>query len=116
MPFLFSYGTLQQPEVQRATFGRLLDGQRDELPGYEPSVVKIRNAAIAAALGRTHHDNVTFNGRPGSRVPGTVFEVTDEELAAADEYERPAAYTRVSAVLGSGTKAWVYLHAHTSVR
>ena len=27
MPYLFAYGTLQQPDVQRATFGRLLDGE-----------------------------------------------------------------------------------------
>ena len=33
MPLLFSDGTLQQENVQRATFGRLLGGQRDELTG-----------------------------------------------------------------------------------
>jgi hypothetical protein len=29
MPLLFSYGTLQQENVQLATFGRLLYGQKD---------------------------------------------------------------------------------------
>jgi len=37
MPLLFSYGTLQQESVQRSTFGRLLDGPKDELPRFEPS-------------------------------------------------------------------------------
>jgi hypothetical protein len=33
MPLLFSYGTLQQEGVQRATFGRLLKGSADALVG-----------------------------------------------------------------------------------
>ena len=41
---------------------------------------------------------------------GTVFEITDAELAAADEYERPAAYNRIAVTLASGKKAWVYVH------
>ena len=111
MPLLFSYGTLQQEDVQRATFGRLLHGHRDELPGFEPSLVRIEDPRQAAASGRTHHANATFNGRDDSRVPGTVFEVTDAELAAADDYERPASYERVAVTLASGNEAWVYVHA-----
>jgi len=37
MALLFSYGTLQQEAVQMSTFGRLLDGQPDELVGFEQS-------------------------------------------------------------------------------
>ncbi len=40
-----------------------------------------------------------------------AFEVTDAELAAADDYERPAAYVRIAVVLASGASAWVYVHA-----
>ena len=116
MPLLFSYGTLRQDDVQRATFGGLLHGHRDELPGYEPSLVEIADPRHAAAVGRTHHANVIFNGFAASRVPGTVFEVTDAELAAADEYERPASYERVAVSLASGTEAWVYVHAPSSTR
>jgi hypothetical protein len=43
-----------------------------------------------------------------------VFEVTVAELAAADEYERPASYQRVTVLLASGQKAWVYVHAPSS--
>jgi hypothetical protein len=109
MPFLFSYGTLQQPDVQLATFGRVLPGEHDELVGFEPSQVRIEDPAAAAAAGRTHHANVTFNGRDDSRVSGTVFEVTDAELAAADRYEAPANYHRISATLASGKEAWLYV-------
>lgn len=31
---LFSYGTLQDPAVQMANFGRLLEGTADQLVGY----------------------------------------------------------------------------------
>jgi len=114
MPLLFSYGTLQQESVQLSTFGRLLRGQKDELPGFERSLVRILDAEVVAASGKTHHANVTLSGRNDSRVSGTVFEVTHAELAAADEYERPAAYERVTAVLASGRQAWVYVYARTA--
>ena len=114
MPLLFSYGTLQDERVQRSTFGRLLHGRRDELPGFEPSLVRIDDSQLAAAIGRTHHANVTFNGRRDSRVSGTVFEITDAELAAADRYEDRAAYKRISIVLASGHGAWVYVDARSA--
>ena len=111
MPLLFSYGTLQQRDVQLATFGRLLEGESDALPAFEPSLVKIQNPSVAAALGRTHHANVAFTGRHESRVNGTVYDVTDAELAAADDFERPFAYRRIGATLVSGKRAWVYVEA-----
>jgi gamma-glutamylcyclotransferase (GGCT)/AIG2-like uncharacterized protein YtfP len=116
MPLLFSYGTLQQEDVQLSTFGRLLHGQRDELPGFEQSLVPIENPQILATSGRTHHANATFNGRSDCRVSGTVFEITDDELAAADRYEEIAAYTRVGATLASGKQAWVYVQARSAAR
>jgi gamma-glutamylcyclotransferase (GGCT)/AIG2-like uncharacterized protein YtfP len=112
MPHLFSYGTLQEDSVQLSTFGRLLQGRRDELPGFELSSVRIEDPEVVATTGKTHYANVTFNGRNDSRVPGVVFEITDDELAAADQYEQPAGYERVAAILASGREAWVYEHAH----
>lgn len=110
MPLLFSYGTLQQEDVQLSTFGRRLDGERDELPGYAPSSVRIADPHVVATLGRTHHDNVTCEGKDESRVRGTVFEITDAELAAADEFEARFDYGRIEVKLASGRDAWVYLH------
>jgi len=106
---IFSYGTLQQQDVQLSTFGRLLHGQADALVGFEPSTVPIDDPRVVAAIGRTHHANVTFNGRNDSRVSGTVFEITDAELAAADEYERLASYKRIAVTLASGAQSWVYV-------
>jgi gamma-glutamylcyclotransferase (GGCT)/AIG2-like uncharacterized protein YtfP len=115
MPLLFSYGTLQQEDVQLLTFGRLLQGHRDERPGAEPSV-KIEDPQVAAASGTTHHANVTFNGRTDARVSGTVFEVSEAELAAADQYEQRAKYTRVAVRLASGKEVWVYVDARSAPR
>lgn len=115
MPVLFSYGTLHQEDVQLSTFGRLLQGRKDELPAFEPSLVKIEDPRVAASSGRTHHDNVTFNGRSDSRVSGTAFEISDAELVAADRYEALAAYERTAVVLASGQQAWVYVDARSAV-
>jgi gamma-glutamylcyclotransferase (GGCT)/AIG2-like uncharacterized protein YtfP len=111
MPLLFSYGTLQQDDVQLSTFRRRLDGQRDELLGCESALVRIEDPQVAAALGKTHHANVRFNGHAHSRVRGTVFEISDAELVSVDEYEAAFSYTRVQARLASGRQAWVYVHA-----
>ena len=109
MPLLFSYGTLQQDDVQLSTFGRKLNGEQDALPKFEPSVVRIEDPRVVASLGRTHHDNVTFNGNSKSRVIGTVFEITDEELASADKFEAAFFYRRAAVTLESGKRAWVYV-------
>ena len=110
MPFLFSYGMLQHPDVQLATFGRLLRGEADTLVGYEQSTFNVEDEAFVAASGKALHAIVRFTGRNEHRVNGTVFEVTDAELAQADAYE-PTGYARVAATLASGKKAWVYAKA-----
>ena len=110
MPLLFSYGTLQQEGVQRSTFGRSLTGSADALVGYAQSMVKIEDPDVVATSGKTHHPIVAFTGVPEDRVTGTVFEITDAELAAADAYEVDA-YKRVLAPLASGRDAWVYVDA-----
>jgi gamma-glutamylcyclotransferase (GGCT)/AIG2-like uncharacterized protein YtfP len=111
MALLFSYGSLQEEQVQLSTFGRLLDGEKDELAGVEPASVRIGDPEVAARLGRTHHNNLTFNGKPESRVAGMVFTVTEEELASVDAYEAADSYRRVVATLASGRATWVYVHA-----
>ena len=110
MPLLFSYGTLQQEEVQVSTFGRKLAGEKDLIVGYEPSLVRIPDPELAARLKKTHHDNISKTGDDWSSVQGTVFEVTDAELAQADSFEAQFAYKRVPAGLASGKDAWVYVH------
>jgi gamma-glutamylcyclotransferase (GGCT)/AIG2-like uncharacterized protein YtfP len=110
MPLLFSYGTLQQSNVQLATFGRELTGTKDSLVGYEQSMHAIQDAEVVKTSGKTHHPIVKPAAESSALVPGTVFEITDEELAQADRYE-VADYKRVMAPLASGGSAWVYIDA-----
>ena len=46
-------------------------------------------------------------GDVDARVGG--FEVTDAELADADEFEKPFAYKRIAVKLASGRDAFVYV-------
>lgn len=110
MPFLFSYGTLQQEDVQLSTFGRKLAGHADALLGFEQSMVEIDDPDVVATSGKTHHPIVKFTGQGADRVAGTVFDISDMELANADKYE-VAAYKRVATELASGVQAWVYVDA-----
>lgn len=110
MPKLFSYGTLQQEEVQLATFGRRLTGQRDQLTGFVQTEVEIDDPDVVAASGKTHHPILIFTGLPGDRVSGTVVDITETELAQADDYEVED-YKRVAVTLASGMQAWVYVDA-----
>ena len=96
---LFSYGSLQQPAVQLSIFGRLLGGRGDELPGF----VKV------VQHGERQLANVIRSNLAQRAVPGKVFEISAAELAAADEYERADAYTRILVQLSSGIEAWVYV-------
>ena len=108
MPLLFSYGTLQQDGVQIATFGRLIKGEADLLVGYAHSMVRIEDPEVVTKSGKTHHPIVAFTGRSDDRVAGTVFDITEQELAGADADEVDA-YIRVLAPLASGLRAWVYV-------
>lgn len=107
---LFSYGTLQLEAVQLSTFGRRLTGTPDVLPGFEAVAIEIDDPTIVALSGKSQHSIATYTGRPGNTIGGTVYAVTPEELASADAYEVDA-YMRVAVVLGSGTRAWVYVDA-----
>ncbi|MEP6783932.1 MAG: gamma-glutamylcyclotransferase family protein [Acidobacteriota bacterium] len=110
MPRLFSYGSLQDEDVQLSTFGRKLEGEKDLLVGYEPSLVKINDTGVSARLKKTHHDNVSKTEDDWSNVQGTVFELTDAELVMADGFEAQYNFKRVTVPLASGSDAWVYVH------
>jgi gamma-glutamylcyclotransferase (GGCT)/AIG2-like uncharacterized protein YtfP len=105
---LFSYGTLRQPEVQLATYGRLLDGTPDALVGYRLEPVEIGDPHVVELSGKAVHTIACKTGNPADRVPGVVFQLTQAELHATDTYEVDA-YSRVEAELESGRKAWVYV-------
>jgi gamma-glutamylcyclotransferase (GGCT)/AIG2-like uncharacterized protein YtfP len=108
---LFSYGTLQNKNVQMANFGRELTGREDALPGYSRGTVAIMDPEFAALSGETHYVNAAPSSNPDDAVSGIVFEITGQELAAADRYEERAEYRRISVTLRSGDRAWMYIRA-----
>jgi gamma-glutamylcyclotransferase (GGCT)/AIG2-like uncharacterized protein YtfP len=107
---LFSYGTLQQHNVQISTFGRLLEGESDLLIGYIVAEITITDAAVIAASGKHIHPILQFTGNPQDEVAGTLFALSASELAQADSYEVKE-YVRVRATLKSGMLAWIYAAA-----
>lgn len=96
--YLFTYGTLQDIEVQQATFNRTLKGHKDLLNGYILAKHKIygQYPVIEPSLSPT--DSVT----------GTTYEIDVTELDAADAYETKA-YKRIEVILASNRTAWVYI-------
>ena len=107
---LFSYGTLQDKKVQLSTFGRELTGRKDALPGYVRTSVLIVDPDVVAQSGESHYANAQPSLNPQDAILGTVFEITEQELAEADRYEEPAEYRRILVRLKSGDQAWVYVH------
>lgn len=105
---LFSYGTLQLPEVQRANYGRLLDGEADVLIGYRLVALEISDPRVVEISGQAVHTIARATGNPADRVPGKVFRLAKAELEATDTYEVDT-YARIEAVLESGRAAWVYV-------
>lgn len=105
---LFTYGTLQFSEVQLDTFGRVLTGSRDSLPGYTVDYTEIDDPRVVDVSGQSVHPILRATGNPVDKVVGRVLELTDAELDAADEYE-VSLYRRISVTLASGRRAWVYV-------
>jgi gamma-glutamylcyclotransferase (GGCT)/AIG2-like uncharacterized protein YtfP len=107
MAHLFSYGTLQQKGVQMASFGRLLQGTPDALPGWKREMVEITDCEVFAKSGERFHP-IVVPGDAKDEVAGMLFEISADELASADRYE-VADYKRIAARLKSGVEAWVYV-------
>ncbi|MBQ4810942.1 gamma-glutamylcyclotransferase [Pseudoalteromonas luteoviolacea] len=107
MHALFSYGTLQQKQVQIDTFGRELEGFSDKLIGYELGEVEITDEQVIASSGKRFHPILKQSSNKHSVVSGTVFMITDDELKQADNYEADC-YKRIVAPLASGNSCWIY--------
>ncbi len=108
--YLFSYGTLQLERVQLETFGRLLHGSKDALPGFKMESVEITDADVLAKSEQAFHPIAIPTGNIVDKIDGVVFEITAEELAHADAYE-VSSYKRISVTLASGKTAWTYVSA-----
>ncbi|RMG72164.1 MAG: gamma-glutamylcyclotransferase [Chloroflexi bacterium] len=93
---LFTYGTLQYPDVQQAVFGRVTQMTPDILDGF------IKEQIV---LGDNSYPIIRQN--PKTFVIGKRMQVTPEELVLIDRYET-SAYRRIRVTLRSGLSAWVY--------
>ncbi len=110
MPLLFSYGTLQQPEVQQANYGRLLEGTRDALVGYRLAPVAIDDPEVVRISGQAVHNIACLTGESAHRISGVAFEISSDELAATDAYEVNS-YDCVDVTLESGRRAYCYVQS-----
>jgi gamma-glutamylcyclotransferase (GGCT)/AIG2-like uncharacterized protein YtfP len=108
---LFSYGTLQQPEVQIANYGRLLRGEPDRLAGYLLARITITDPNVVALSGKSAHQIARFTGNATDLIDGMVLMLMPSELAATDAYETDD-YRRVELTLQSGRTAFVYVEAN----
>lgn len=98
MDYLFTYGTLQDLQVQEYLFGRILDGKPDALFGFK----RFENAVYG------RYPLVLHTKNEEDKVEGMVYKVSTADLKKADIYET-SAYKREKFLLESGTMAWVYI-------
>jgi hypothetical protein len=104
---LFAYGTLQQREVQLATYGRELAGTADALTVYRLEPLPITEPDVVRLSGKAVHRIARATGNPADRIPGMLFELSEAERAATDRYEVDA-YERIEVTLESGARAFAY--------
>ena len=105
---IFSFGTLQLSDVQKSLFGREVSSKPDSLAGWTVGTVTIVDPVVIELSGTDQHPGLVRTDNPLDIVEGVVLDVSEHELAAADQYER-VSYERTQLVLSSGTPAWVYL-------
>jgi hypothetical protein len=110
MEHLFSYGTLQLEAVQLANFGRRLTGYSDTLVGFAAASIALADPTTVSLSGMSTFLIACHTGHPADTIVGTVYELTPAELVRADAYECEP-YVRVAVRLGSGRRAWAYVHA-----
>ena len=108
MAYLFSYGTLQKEQVQIETFGRILEGEKDILTGYKLGRVEITDPEVLRKSNQQYHPILEFSGNTEDEVEGILFEVTDQEILQADEYEVDE-YKRIETVFKSGKTGFIYV-------
>jgi len=95
---LFSYGSLQQQEVQLSLYKRVLKGNKDQLKGFK----------LTEELLYDQYPIIIETKDNTDLISGFVFEITLEELKFTDDYEGEH-YRRIQVKLESGREAWCYV-------
>ena len=108
MQKIFSYGTLQQENVQLEILGKTLVGAEDTIEGYYVEHLEIKDLSVLKASQNKMHPIIYFTGNKAHKVLGTLFSVTKKDLLTIDCYEVED-YQRIMVPLKSGKKSWVYV-------
>lgn len=93
--------------MQRSLYGAEVPTTADALPGYRLDRILITDPDVVATSGTDRHP-ILRKGAQEDRVEGAFLELTDDELAATDDYEVDD-YVRAEMILASGVSAWAYL-------
>lgn len=102
MEKLFTYGSLQNNDVQEDLFGRELDGTPETLIGYV-----LKEIQIEEEFGLVKYPIIVETQNPDETINGVVYSITIKELHQCDLYEG-LHYKRVEVHLQSNQKAWAY--------
>lgn len=100
--WLFAYGTLRDPAIQRRVFGREPASEADALAGFRLAGVSIGGETYRTLLPADEG---------GDPIEGLALRLRGSELAAADAYEGETDYARLRVRLESGRDAFVYVSA-----
>jgi gamma-glutamylcyclotransferase (GGCT)/AIG2-like uncharacterized protein YtfP len=102
MQKLFTYGTLQNDEIQESLFGRILQGTPETLIGYT-----LKEIQIEEEFGIVHYPIIVETHQSEDTISGIVYEITTNDLHQADLYEG-LHYKRVEVHLQSNETVWAY--------
>lgn len=95
---LFSYGTLQDENVQKEIFGKTLVGVPGVLCGYKKIKINIDGNSFPLIV----------KSNENAEIKGTLYNISQSELIKVDDYEGPA-YGRIRANLKNGREVLVYV-------
>ncbi len=105
---VFSYGALQNEELQRSVLGRVFPSEAAILPGFHADYAEMADPRFAELTGTSIHAVLRRTDDPRDKVIGKVFRLTEDELDAADQFQ-VLMFRREQVVLEGGRTAWVYL-------
>lgn len=102
MEQLFAYGSLQNEDIQKDLFGRILEGTPKTLIGYV-----LKEIQIEEEFGLVKYPIIMETHKPEDTIDGIVYTISTQELRQTDLYEG-LHYKRVEVHLQSNQKAWAY--------
>jgi gamma-glutamylcyclotransferase (GGCT)/AIG2-like uncharacterized protein YtfP len=102
MEKLFAYGSLQNEDIQKDLFGRILEGTPETLIGYV-----VKQIQIEEEFGIVNYPIITQTENQEDTINGILYDISTKELHQSDLYEG-LHYKRVEVQLQSNQKAWAY--------